>query len=53
MPGVGPAAEVLLVRQKAPKPLTPRLGWVFTGVHRSVSEDGMAPRGEYFENYLE
>ncbi len=25
MPGVGPAAEVLLFRQKDPKPLTPRL----------------------------
>jgi hypothetical protein len=24
MPGLGPAAEVLLVRQKDPKPLTPR-----------------------------
>ena len=24
MPGFGPAAEVLLVRQKDPKPLTPR-----------------------------
>ena len=26
MPGVGPAAEPLLFRQKLPKPLTPRLG---------------------------
>jgi len=30
-----------------------RLDWVFTGVHRSVSKDGMTPRGEYFGNYLE
>jgi len=41
MPGFGPAAEVLLVRQKDPKPLTPRPA-TFNGTNAGWRADQLA-----------